>query len=189
MLEWLNQIDTALFVFLNVTLANPVFDVLMPFITHAETWYPVWVVLFIMMLWKGGVKGRWFIVVAILAVALSDQAVNQLMKPFFERIRPCNVVEGCRMLVPCSRSFSMPSSHAVNFFTTATVLAFFYPRYQGWYWSIAFLVGYSRIAVARHYPFDVLVGALTGILFALFCIYLFKYVRRRYNLPLEKDRK
>jgi len=70
----------------------------------------------------------------------------------------------------------MPSSHAANFFTTATIFAYYYRRYQLVYWFLASLVAYSRVAVGRHYPFDIIVGAISGVIFALFWIYTFKMI-------------
>ena len=51
LLEYLNTIDVQLFLFFNVTLANPFFDVVMPFITNAYTWIPVWVAVIGGLLW------------------------------------------------------------------------------------------------------------------------------------------
>ncbi|MEJ2054439.1 MAG: phosphatase PAP2 family protein [Calditrichaceae bacterium] len=170
MLDYLNHIDTVIFIFFNVKLANPVFDVIMPVITYRETWYPLWVIAIVGLLWKGGKKGRWVVLIAILAVGSADLMVDRIMKPAFHRIRPCNVVEEVHMLVGKKSSKSMPSAHAANFFALATVFSYFYRRYQWIFWFLASLVAYSRIAVGVHYPFDALVGAITGACLALFWI-------------------
>ena len=70
----------------------------------------------------------------------------------------------------------MPSSHAANFFAVATVFSYFYRKYQWIFWFLASLVAYSRVAVGVHYPFDILVGAMSGVLFGAFWIYMFKKV-------------
>ena len=175
MLEFFQNIDTQLFLFFNATLANPVFDWLMPFITKKQTWYPVWAVLIVGLVWKGGPKGRWVIVMAIFVVTVTDQTAASLMKPFFERVRPCNVVEGAHMLVNKKSSWSMPSAHAANFFGVAMLFSYFYRKYQWICWTCAVLVGYSRIAIGVHYPFDVLVGALVGVAGSLLVIGIFQY--------------
>ncbi|MEJ2542483.1 MAG: phosphatase PAP2 family protein [Calditrichaceae bacterium] len=102
--------------------------------------------------------------------------VNRIMKPSFMRIRPCNVVEEVHLLVKNKTSKSMPSSHAANFFAVATVFSYFYRKYQWIFWFLASLVAYSRVAVGVHYPFDILIGAFSGALFAAFWIYMFKKV-------------
>jgi undecaprenyl-diphosphatase len=176
MLEFLNHIDTTLFIFFNIKLANPVFDFLMPIITNRHTWYPVWILLAVGLLWKGGKKGRWVILIAILSVASADQLVSSVLKPLFHRIRPCNVVDGVHLLVGNKKSLSMPSAHAANFFTTATVFSYFYRKYQVIFWFIASVVAYSRIAVGVHYPFDALVGAFVGLGLALIWIYIIRKI-------------
>ncbi len=174
MLEYLQHIDTSLFVFLNQTLANPVFDIIMPFITDKKTWIPVWLLTLVLLLWKGGRRGRWAVLMAVLAFGLTDPLVSRILKPLFHRIRPCNALEGVHLLVHKSRGLSLPSAHAANFFALATVFSYFYRRFRWILWSMAALVAYSRIAVGVHYPFDVLSGALVGILSASFWILILK---------------
>lgn len=173
MFDFLNQIDTILFIFFNVNLANSVFDVIMPFVTYKQTWYPVWLVAIVGLLWKGGKRGRWIVLIVILAVASADLIVNRLMKPSFQRIRPCNVIEEAHLLLGKKSSKSMPSSHAANFFAVATVFSYFYRKYQWVFWFLASMVAYSRVAVGVHYPFDVLVGAICGSIFGIFWIVMF----------------
>lgn len=175
MIELLHTIDTQLFLFFNVNLANPVFDWLMPIITLKQTWYPVWAVLVVGLLWKGGAKGRWVVLMAIIVVTLSDQTAASLMKPYFQRVRPCNVVEGAHLLVNKKSSWSMPSAHAANFFAVGTLFAFYYRRYRWLCFSLATLVAYSRVAIGVHYPFDILVGGLIGAGWSLVVIYTFQF--------------
>lgn len=177
--EYLNQLDTTLFIFFNIHLANPFFDLIMPIVTYKQTWYPVWLILIIGLLWKGGKKGRWVVLITILSVAFADQVVNNILKPYFHRVRPCNVVESVHLLLKNKTSHSMPSSHAANFFAVATVFSYFYRKYQFIFWFFALLVAYSRVAVGVHYPFDILIGSICGSVFALFWILLFtKYLKK-----------
>ena len=72
MFEYLNSIDTQLFLFFNVALANPVFDVFMPIITNKYVWIPIWLIIITGLIWKGGKKGRWAVLIAIVAVSSAD---------------------------------------------------------------------------------------------------------------------
>jgi len=173
MIEFLNTIDVKLFLLFNVSLANPVFDVIMPFITNKYTWIPVWLIVIAGLLWKGGKKGRWVIILAIISVACADLVAYRVMKKNIKRIRPCNALEQVHLTVRKSSSYSMPSNHAANFFALATIFSFFYRRYWKWLYGTAALVAFSRISVGVHYPFDALVGALLGAALAGLVIYIF----------------
>ncbi len=175
MIAFFSHLDTILFYFFNQTLSNPVFDYMMPVITNKWTWAPVWIILIAGILIKGGRRDKWILFMAILSVALADMVGHRVMKKNIQRIRPCNALENVHLLVKKNSSYSMPSNHAANFFALAAIFGFFYRRYRIGVYAIAGLVGYSRIAVGVHYPFDVLVGALLGVFLAMLVILFFKY--------------
>ena len=173
MLETLNAIDVQLFLFFNVTIANPFFDIFMPFITDKWTWVPVWIVTIIGLVWKGGKKGRWAVILAILSVSSADLVSHRVLKKSIQRIRPCNAIEQTHLTVKRTRSYSMPSNHAANFFALATVFSFFYRRYWLLFYSLALLVAFSRVSVGVHYPFDALAGAIVGSMLAYLILYIY----------------
>jgi undecaprenyl-diphosphatase len=74
-------------------------------------------------------------------------------------------LQNVHLLVSCGSGFSFPSSHAVNNFAAALILAFFFPQNKWWFFGFAALVAFSRVYVGVHYLFDVIGGAVIG----LFC--------------------
>jgi undecaprenyl-diphosphatase len=116
MIDFLIEIDVAVFYFINVNLANPFFDWFMPFITEKFHWFPVWGILIIGLLWKGGKKGRTVVLLIIPVIFLSDQLSAHVLKPLIARQRPCATLPDVHLLVGMKRSLSFPSAHAANFF-------------------------------------------------------------------------
>lgn len=181
----MQSIDTALFYFFNVTLSNPVTDKLMPFITERANWFIFYVIIWLFLVIKGGAKGRVAAILIILLILLSDQTANNLIKPFFQRIRPCNELDGVHLLINCSKSYSFPSNHAVNNFAAAVLFSYFYPGMKYFLFSGALLVSISRIMVGVHYPFDIAAGAVTGFIFAMIIISLWKFVNNRFKILIQ----
>ncbi len=118
----------------------------------------VWIALII----RGGKRERWIAGTGILALFLSDQLSSHFLKPLLSRVRPCHVLSGVHLLVGCPHSYSLPSSHAANCFSIATLFSLEYRKVVLPLMGVALLISYSRIYVGVHYPFDVLSGALLG---------------------------
>jgi len=180
-LDFLQTIDEKLFYFINGNLANPLFDKFMPFITKEESWMIFYVLFWLSLVFTGGKKGVIAGILIIILIIITDQSSN-ILKAYFHRIRPCNVLPGVHMLVNCTGSFSMPSSHAVNNFAAAVLFSHFYPKYRYFLFTGAFIVAISRIFVGVHYPFDMLIGALYGMLVASLLVYLWKFINAKLKI-------
>ncbi|MCK4559972.1 MAG: phosphatase PAP2 family protein [Calditrichia bacterium] len=185
MIDFILEIDTVVFYFINVTLSNPVFDWFMPFITEKKHWFPVWGILIVGLLWKGGKKGRTAVFLIIPVIFLSDQLSAHVLKPLIARPRPCVTLPDVHLLVGMKTSLSFPSAHAANFFAVATYFNYFYPKYRWVYFSAALLVALSRISIGVHYPLDIIAGGILGAACALFVIYTWRAVMK----IIDKKRK
>ena len=179
MFDFLLSIDKAIFTFLNFTLANPVFDYIMPPITDWNKspigiglFALLWFAIFIM----GGKKGKIIALLLIPLIAMSDQLSSNVIKSFFARPRPCHLIDGkpvmehLHLLVSCGTGFSFPSSHATNNFAFATFISYYYRRWTWLAFTYAGIMGFSRISVGVHYPSDVIGGAAVGVICAFFVI-------------------
>ena len=77
----LESIDVALFRFINLKLNNPLFDLVMPQLS-ANVWFlPALVLAGAWFLWKGGTRGRLFVLMLALVLGLSDTLmINRVKK-------------------------------------------------------------------------------------------------------------
>lgn len=165
--------DTLIFYFINRDLRNGLFDAFMPFIT-SNAWM-FFLPLFLWLFVRGKRHAFIALIIALASLGLADWGANSL-KHLFERPRPCNILDGINLLAGCSRSFSMPSNHASNAFAVAMpFLILFRTRLRYLFLAVAATVAFSRVYVGVHYPSDVIVGAITGSMAAMFVIALYKW--------------
>jgi undecaprenyl-diphosphatase len=174
LLDLLQHCDAVLFQFLNHLIANPIWDAVMVAVTTQKYWAAPLLLVCILLVGKGGRRGRIALVLALLAVGASDWISARVIKPGVGRLRPCYTLENVRLLIPCGGKHSFPSSHAANSMAVAITLAYFFRRYSAWLFAVAFLVGYSRIVVGVHYPGDMLGGFVCGGLCAAVVLALYK---------------
>lgn len=161
LLQLLADADRWLFLLINRTGQNPLFDLVMPALSDKRNAVFPGILIAAALLVRGGRRVWAWLAVAGLAVGLADGAGN-LLKHAVERIRPCHVVTGVHLLAGCTQSFALPSNHAANMAAVAVVAWLGLPRW-GWLMALlAVLVGYSRIYLGVHYPGDVLAGVVLG---------------------------
>ncbi|WP_221391765.1 phosphatase PAP2 family protein [Dyadobacter sp. NIV53] len=154
-------------------------DTLMYWITFKFTWIPMYLALAMITIKVEGKKSIGIFVAVILAVALADQITSGIMKPYFHRFRPCHEPDLAGMvheITGCGGQFGFASSHASTSFAVAGVWFALLKDKVSYMWLLlvwAALYSYSRVYAGVHYPGDILVGALIGILVAWLCIRLY----------------
>ena len=179
-MEFLAGLDRDLFILIN-GLNSPLLDNVMVWITNKYTWVPLY-------LYWGYVvirhfPGHWillFVSIAIL-ILVTDQLTSNIMKPFFERLRPCheqNLSAALHLVVNCGGKFGFASGHSANSFALATfIFAMMKLTSRSWFLIFlwAFLVALSRVYVGVHYPADVIIGGIIGSIFAWFLFIAWKH--------------
>ncbi|MCK5519687.1 MAG: phosphatase PAP2 family protein [Candidatus Marinimicrobia bacterium] len=178
--------DQQLFQLINQQWIHPLLDSFFVTITSKDFWTAPAVAAIIYLLFFNAKRGRIVFVLLLLTVSFTDSIAYKVIKPGIKRYRPCHALENTRVLEKCGGKWSMPSNHAANFFAAATILGLFYRRGRLTFFTVAVLSGaYSRIYVGKHYPGDVLAGALFGMAAAFLFYYFWVMIRVR----LEKQNK
>jgi 4-amino-4-deoxy-L-arabinose transferase-like glycosyltransferase len=181
-MHWLQALDTSLFLFVNRSLANPVFDWLMPVLSGNAFFFPAMFLLGVGLLWKGNARLRLCVLLLVLILPLGDTFICNTIKHAVARPRPFVTLPEARQWGKIGKGYippepgdrsvdmsasigsrtSMPSSHAANWFA-ATMILFIYYRRSLWFMlPMALAVSFSRVYNGVHYPGDVLVGAILG---------------------------
>jgi membrane-associated phospholipid phosphatase len=185
--------DIWLFYLINHGSVNALFDILMPVLSNKGYLLALPLGAYIMALaCKEPPEKRraaihlaiWTIVIAVISFLLADWFTNEI-KYVIKRIRPCNALEGVRLLGGCTQTYSHPSGHSTNSFAYAIALFIMTRGTVKLSWRIyplalAGLVAYSRVYLGVHYPADVISGAIVGGLSAFMVISLFRFAKKKY---------
>ncbi len=197
MWQMIEHIDIELFYLINQKGQNVFFDFFMPIMSNIKYFYIPLTLIWLFLIIKNNLKFRVIAVSILLLIALSEWFSSGLLKPLFNRPRPYHRVSGVhlydRMFKTWSitpelkkiirgESNSLPSSHSTNIFAATAFFTFYFRRFWPYFYLIAFLVGYSRVYLGVHFPFDVFVGGITGTL----CGLLLAWSSNRVRLYLEK---
>ncbi len=169
-IEYLNQVDTKLFLLINQA-NNNLLDSIMYYASSTSFWIPFYILLFVLIVIKYKWHGLIALLFVLIAISIADLTSVHLFKNVFQRLRPCyqpeleNVINN---IVGCGGKYGFVSSHAANSFAIVTiVIKLIGDRYKWLKWLMplwGILILYSRIYLGKHYPGDVIAGALLGIL-------------------------
>lgn len=172
---------------INTAWSHPVLDWLMPALSAIEVWLPLLIAAALITAWRGGKRARVMVLCAGIAIALGDGVISNTLKKTIGRVRPRDAMADVivRDLGHGTPAFmrlfakpavkpsepngathgkSFPSSHTVNLFAVATVIACFYRRAGLLMYLLAAAVAYSRIYCGAHWPSDIPPSMAIGIL-------------------------
>ena len=163
-----------LFYLINNGLQNNILNSIMPFITNFGSTVACFIICGLLYLF-GGVRAKKVAVLALLALFISNAAVY-FIKHIIAEPRPFLALTNVHQLVSESEIYcSFPSGHATSSFAVATVIGLKYSievlnrKFRLIYPLLAFaaVIGFSRVYIGVHYPLDVVLGGLIGIISAL----------------------
>lgn len=103
------------------------------------------------------------IAVALGAAIISRFGFTELIRFFYNRVRPFEALSDVHQLIFRDGTGSFPSGHAVFFFAVAAVIGRYYPKTSILFYLAAFNLSVARIQAGIHWPSDVIGGALLGI--------------------------
>ena len=187
MIKEIINLDKQLFIFLN-NLGSETWDSFWLLISNKIAMFCI-IICFILFYARRIKIKQWiyFILFFILCVGVTDFLHVQLFKNIFMRLRPCwesDMLHQIRpLLVDCGGHYGFISGHAAN--ATAMVVFLIYSLnivnnmnkfiLFGW----VFLVAYSRIYLAKHYPLDVICGAFFGAFIAIIIFKSHQYILKK----------
>lgn len=160
-----NPVDLAILEVVHIKFAHPVLDKV-NLALSSDYFFILLSAVIAFMFYKTFGKAFWKYYLFLLAtVGFSDAIAAHVLKPFFGRLRPCQVFEEVRIVSGCAGLYSFPSNHAINSMCIAGFIFFLgYKKFgHGLIWA-ALLVGTSRVYLGVHYPSDILFGFILGII-------------------------
>lgn len=171
------NINDSLFYFFNHNFQNPIFDALLPVVTHLGGFKILLVVLIAIILYAHLKKKNTLKRITILALIafLCSDLFAAILKWLIRESRPFVSLNNVRLLITENDPLSFPSGHTTS---TLAVVTFYvlnmrelskkhYKLIGIALMAFAVIIPFSRMYVGVHYPGDVLAGAVIGIVGAL----------------------
>jgi undecaprenyl-diphosphatase len=184
MIEQILEFDKNLFIFLN-NLGNETWDWFWIFITNKFSMIPFYIFMVYVLFRAFGTAFWRPFLFTILTVVLCDRISVELFKKVFERLRPTHdesMIGLFRALEGKGGLYTFVSSHATNVFGMTTwfylLLKDKYPAVK-WMFVWAAIVAYSRVYVGKHYPIDILGGAILGYFIGRFVFFLWVWFTKK----------
>lgn len=189
---------------INQQWSHPLLDWLMPAMASFKALLPIIAVVVVAIAWRGGRQARLMLLCLGIAIGLGDGAISNPLKKTIRKVRPHAARAGVivrdlgpgsppitRLFKPPQVSVSVgnatsghnsfPSSHTINMFAAATVIALFY---RGWgilFYLFAAGVAYGRVYVGAHWPEDIPPSIAIGLLVGGGTVWVVSTIARRWQ--------
>jgi undecaprenyl-diphosphatase len=149
----------------------------------ADTFTYVLILVGAYFLWRlRGWRQRIFGAIEIaLAVLLGDVLINTAIRHFYHHLRPFAALNFVPLILNETPNNSFASGHMAILFAMSTVIFCLNRKWGSWLLGLSLIVGIARVYVGIHWPFDIIGGALIGIISGV----IVHRLVRKYWLSLE----
>jgi len=127
-------------------------------------YFEYFLLFFLLLFLLKNLKKFWpMVLTAVVAAIVSRFFIANIIRWIWFRPRPF-IDNYVNMLFSHSNEASFPSGHATFYFALATVVFLWNKKAGAWFLFGAFLICLGRVFVGIHWPSDILVGALIGVI-------------------------
>jgi len=164
----LEAIDAALYLRANRLKLGRVADAVLSCMSRIMHYGEGWAVVAIALILSDFASGVRITAEALPVLWMTMLTVNYPLKRLFRRRRPFLAFVKARVLGARPADFSLPSGHSAAAFAGAYLFGSHVPGWSALFYSLAAVVGFSRVYFGVHYPSDVVLGGIVGILLTIF---------------------
>lgn len=198
-MEWLRQLDLWVLRMVNQEGSNSFLDWFFSRMAAPSIFIVPGILLGVFLLWKGGIRGRFFLGLMALAFLVGDAGIVNGLKKIVNRPRPHESVEGVRLVTreevrishpteEVKKGRSFPSGHVCNNVALAIVVVAVYGRRYRWIYLWVLLMGWNRIYLGVHFPSDVLFSIVLSAVYTGVILWGVRIVSARYGVEWNSQK-
>ena len=167
-MNWLANLDNVLFRVINSS-GDFNLDPIMILFSNKFIFIPIYIYILSVLFRQHIKQFIWILLLLAVLIFLADFGSVHFFKNIFQRLRPCHQFDDIRIVLECGGLYGFISSHAANMFSIAFFIGLVNRDLKLFIFlfSLATIVGYSRIYLGVHYPFDIVGGMLWAIIVSL----------------------
>lgn len=163
-METIVSIDNSILDFL-VSIRTEFFNDFFSFFSWIGEYGRIWIIVGLILLIFRRTRKVGFVL--LLSIGLTSFINNNILKVVFDRARPFIDNESLKTIIAQPSGASFPSGHTSASFAAAVILLKYNKKIGAAGLITAILIAFSRIYFCVHYPSDIVVGAIEGVLIAL----------------------
>lgn len=171
MMYSLQKFDTKILNFIEKYLRCKILDKLMPFVTYLGNCGAVWIVISLFLINSKYHKNEGYMV--IISLILATVIGEGIIKHLFRRARPFIKMKKNKLLIAKPITYSFPSGHSASSFAAAGIFIMMNDKASLYMIILASLIAFSRLYLNVHYPSDVVIGVILGIICSKIVVFLF----------------
>lgn len=157
----MNGFDNNILQFIQNHMRSSVMDEAMIVVTSLGNLGIIWIVISAFILIRK--KNKTAVIGVLCAMLLGTILGQEILKNIIQRPRPFLESSVINMIIEKPVSYSFPSGHTTAAFAAAGILSKYFKKYSVLFFTIAILIGFSRLYLYVHYPTDVIAGAILGL--------------------------